>query len=340
MDSLSADELVQAAEASQAASRRQEPDAERPVDERYPLMVEALGWYLHRGDLDDAFRLASALVSFWMATNRLEHGDEWYARLLAVPRIPDETTARALYAHGYLVFWAGNYDLAAARFTESRNVAIGLGDASLQALALAGLARVALTTDVDEAVRLLREALEVTAGLSDDDRGRSNALHVLGPALQMSGDLLGARDVVEHQLAAAYAAEDAQQVCVESSNLSMIERQLGNLNRAEELSRQAVGSEFARSRELYLAWSLNGLAAVAAAKHELVRAATIIGIASSTMERAGGEWPPDEREQYDETAAIAEKGLTTEQFNLARDVGASMSIDEALSFALTRNSPG
>ncbi|HEY3926253.1 MAG TPA: hypothetical protein VGL75_16955 [Acidothermaceae bacterium] len=43
---------------------------------------------------------------------------------------------------------------------------------------------------------------------------------------------------------------------------------------------------------------MNGLAAVAATKHELVRAATIIGIASSTMERAGGEWPPDEREQF------------------------------------------
>lgn len=334
MDASTAEALVQIAEASQAASRRDEPDAEVPVEERYPLMVEALGWYLDRGDLGGALRLASSLVSFWMATNRLDHGDEWYTRLLALPRDADETRARALYAHGYLVFWAGNYDLATVRFTESRDVAIGLGNVSLQALALAGLARVALTADVDEAVRLLREALDVTEGLSDDDRGRSNALHVLGPALQMSGDLLGAREVVAGQLAAAYAAGDAAQVWSETSNLSMVERQLGNLDRAEELSRQAVGSDFARGRELYLAWSLNGLAAVAAAKHELVRSATIIGIASSMIEHAGGQWPPDEREQYDETVARIELGLTTEQVIAARDSGASMSTGEALSFAL------
>ena len=334
MDAATADALVQVAEASQAASRREEPDAELPVEAQYPRMLEALGWYLDRGDLDAALRLAAALVSFWMATNRLDEGDEWYARLLAVPRDADETTTRALYAHGYLVFWAGNYGLASARFTESRDAAIGLGNASLQALALAGLARVALTTDVDEAVRLLREALDVTVALPDDDRGRSNALHVLGPALQMSGDFLGAREVISQELATAYAAGDAAQVWSETSNLSMVERQLGNLERAEELSRQAVGSEYARGRELYLAWSLNGLAAVAAAKHKLVRAATIIGIASSMIERAGGEWPPDEREQYDETVAAVERGLTAEQATAARVSGESMSTDEALSFAL------
>ena len=269
-----------------------------------------------------------------MATNRLDEGDEWYTRLLAAPHRADEITARALYAHGYLVFWAGNYDLATARFTQARDVAKDLGDPSLQALALAGLARAALTTDVDEAVRLLREALDVTAGLSDDDRGRANALHVLGPALQMSGDFPGARDVISRQLAAAHAAGDAAQVWSETSNLSMVERQLGNLARAEELSRQAVGSEYARSRELYLAWSLNGLAAVAAAKHELERAATIIGIASSMLERAGGEWPPDEREQFDETVMTIEQGLSPAEVDLARGLGMSMSIDEALLFAL------
>ena len=113
----------------------------------------------------------------------------------------------------------------------------------------------------------------------------------------------------------------------------MVERQLGNLDRAEELSRQAAGSDFARGRELYLAWSLNGLAAVAAAKHEWC-ARQRYRHRVEHIEHAGGQWPPDEREQYDETVATIELGLTAEQVIAARDSGASMSTDEALSFAL------
>jgi hypothetical protein len=44
--------------------------------------------------------------------------------------------------------------------------------------------------DVDveglQPVRLLREALDLARDLPDDDPGRSSAVHVLGPALQMT----------------------------------------------------------------------------------------------------------------------------------------------------------
>ena len=51
-------------------------------------------------------------------------------------------------------------------------------------------------------------------------------------------------------------------------------------------------------------WVLNGLAAVLAAKGDVGRAATILGAAEAMLERAGGEWPPDERQQYEGTLAI------------------------------------
>ena len=190
------------------------------------------------------------------------------------------------------MFWAGEHGRAAGRFRESLALAASLDDASLQALALAGLARVALYTDAAEAVRLLREALELTRDLPDDDPGRSSVVHVLGPALQMSGDLEGAREVIGQRLAAAERQGDAFVVWTESANLSMVERQLGNLDRAGELSRQAVDTETARGHDLYLGWTLNGLAAVTAAKGESVRAATVLGAAASLLERGGGEWPP------------------------------------------------
>ena len=110
-------------------------------------------------------QLANALVTFWLGTNRIPDGDAWFSRLLAPPGEVDATRDLSLHDHGYLVFWGGEHDRAAERFRESLDLAASLDDASLQALALAGLARVALYTDASEAVRLLRKAIELTRDL-------------------------------------------------------------------------------------------------------------------------------------------------------------------------------
>ena len=74
----------------------------------------------------------------------------------------------------------------------------------------------------------------------------------------------------------------------------MVERRLGHLDRAEKLARQAADTETARKHDLYLylGWTLNGLAAVTAAKGQWARAATVLGAAASLLQRGGGEWPP------------------------------------------------
>ncbi len=335
VDAAEAQELYELAEAGRAAARTHVPDAEKPIEARYPDIQAALQWHLDRGETTAGCQLANALVTFWLATNRIPDGDAWFSRLLTPPGEADATRALALHEHGYLVFWSGEHDRAAERFRESLDLAASLDDASLQALALAGLARVALYTDAAEAVRLLRKALELTRDLSDDDPGKSSTVHVLGPALQMSGDLEGAREVIGQRLAAAERQGDAFVVWTESANLSMVERQLGNLDRAEELSRQAVDTVTAREHDLYLGWSLNGLAAVAAVKGESVRAATVMGAAASLLERGGGEWPPDELEQFKETEATLQRALPAAEFDHARAEGAAMSRQQAIAYALS-----
>ncbi len=248
----------------------------------------------------------------------------------------DASRATALHDHGYLVFWAGRYDLAKRRFAESLALAEKLGDASIQARALAGLARVALNTDVDEAVRLLRQAVGLTEGLADSDPGRSSALHVLGVALQMSGDLEAAREVMSARLSMGRSTGDEFVVWVESANLSMVERRLGNLERAEELALQALVIDAARGDEMSIAWTINGVAAVTAAKGEYERAATLSGMAAAMLDRAGGEWPPDEREQYEETLATVTAGLPPEVLTAARARGAAMSLTDGSRVRTTR----
>ena len=263
----------------------------------------------------------------------MDQGDAWYERGLGTTS-SDASRAIALHDHGYLVFWAGRYDLAKRRFTDSRALAEKLGDASLKARALAGLARVALNTDVDEAVRLLRQAVGATEGLADSDPGRSSALHVLGVAVQMSGDLEAAGEVMSARLSMGRSTGDEFVVRVESANLSMVERRLGHLERAEELALQALAIDARSGAGMSIAWTINSVAAVTAAKGDHERAATLNGMAAAMLERAGGEWPPDERQQYEETLATVTDVLPPGVLTTARARGAAMSLTDGVAYAL------
>jgi tetratricopeptide (TPR) repeat protein len=309
-------------------------DATAELEARYAEIRDALDWSLDHDRPDDAFRLATALVPFWMATKRLDDGDAWFDRALRTRAGSEARWARALYDHGYLVFWAGRYDLAERRFIEARDLGTKIGDPNLVGLALAGSGRVALERDPSEAVRLLGEALALTADLPDSE-GHSSADHVIAVALQMSGDLEGARDVMLERLATARKRGNEYVVWVESSNLSMVERQLGNLDRAAALSREALAIVGRQRDGLGIPWVMNGLAAVTAAQGDDESAATLLGMAESLLARAGGEWPPDEREQYDGTLSTLRSRMTPETFDRARATGSAMSLDEALAFALT-----
>jgi hypothetical protein len=129
-------------------------------------------------------------------------GRDWLDRALAAAPTDDHLRAVGLYERGMLAFWQGDDEDACALHGRSLQLARRLGDRTTVALALCGLARVALREDLDWARTLCEEALQ-TVEATDDQLGRSNALHVLGVAAQMrahleqTGDLsLAARSVV------------------------------------------------------------------------------------------------------------------------------------------------
>jgi hypothetical protein len=176
----------------------------------------------------------------------------------------------------------------------------------------------------------------VTEGLDDADLGRSGALHVLGVALQMAGDLTAAREVMAARLESGRSRGDEFVVWTESANLSMVERQLGNLDRAEELSREALSLCARRADEMASAWTLNGLAAVTAARGAPERAATLHGLAAAQLARAGGEWPADEAAQYESTLATLRATLPADVLERFRSRGAAMTNEAGLSYALSQ----
>jgi tetratricopeptide (TPR) repeat protein len=326
--------LVEFAEDARRRMRAADESATGDIERRYGELRSGMDRGLATGEADASFALATALVPFWIATKRIDDADAWFDAALEQPAITDARRARALYDHGYLVFWAGRYELAKQRFEEAIEAATAVADWNVVALALAGSARVALNDDPAEAVRLLRRAFDVTEELPTSE-GRSSADHVIGVALQMSGDLEGARGVMEQRLRRAREGGNEFVVSVESGNLSMVERQLGNLERAEALSKDAIRIMHRLGDEMAVAWLINGLAAVTAAAGAHARAAALLGLAESLLERAGGEWPPDERVQHDDTLATLAAALPADALDRARADASTMEIDQAVAFALS-----
>ncbi|MCI0581595.1 MAG: hypothetical protein L0227_01665 [Chloroflexi bacterium] len=335
MDVDTAASLLASAEDDREALRGKDADAAMDrFEQRYPDLRVAFETFLDHGRPDEALRLAIALVQFWMASKRMAEGDGWFTRATAHPGASDKTHATAISQHGYLLFWGGAYD----RSGELSNRAIELGRAanapSVVSFSLGVLARIALNTDVEEAKRLLREAIAVTEG-TDDIAGRSSAMHVLGVAYQMSGELEKAREVMSARIELGRETDNAYLVAIESANLSMVERQLGNLDRAQELSLEALATIDRLGDAITIPWVVNGLAAVTAARGDLERAATLNGFAEAAIEAAGGKWPPDERQQFEGTLTTLRAAMSAEALDEARAKGAAMSTREGVDFALT-----
>ena len=303
------------------------------LQRRFQDLEAAFDWLLDHGQAGDALALASALADLLRTTGRVAIGRRWLDRALEAAGIDDRLKAVALYENGLLAFWQGADEEACSLHGRSLELARRLGDQTTVALALCGLARVALREDLDWARTLCEEALG-TVQDTDDTIGRSNALHVLGVAAQMRGDLRQARDLMTQRIELAHKLGDFTTIGMESSNLSVVERQLGNLARAEQLAREALQIEGQRGDQWAIPYSLNGLAAVAVETGEFERAATLLGAAAALQDQQGNAWPPDEAPHFQRSRAAAAEALDRHQFERAWSAGQRMPSAHAVRYAL------
>jgi tetratricopeptide (TPR) repeat protein len=141
----------------------------------------------------------------------------------------------------------------------------------------------------------------------------------------MRGDLQGASDLMSHRIQLARELGDFAAIGMESSNLSMVERQLGNLVRAEELATEALQIAARRGDQWMIPYTLNGLAAVAVETGEFERAATLLGAAEALQERQGNAWPPDEAPHFERSRAAVADALDRDRLDRAWSEGKGMS---------------
>ena len=334
MDVRSAESLLGIAEEASASLRTpRSKTALELLEDRYDDFVAATQWFIDQERTDEALRLANALYRFWITKQRFEEGAFWFDRVLGAPGGDSRLRGQAFIHAGFMPFWMGQDDRAAALFGSGLEIGRQLDDAPMTSQALGGLARVALRTDVAEGRRLAHEALVVSEG-AGDEAGRSNALHLLGVGAQIAGDLSDAREWMTQRLALVRPTGNEFLIASEASNLSMVERQLGNLDAAEALAREALEIAERIGDEFMKPFAISGLAAIATERGDLERAATLVGAAEAIMEAQHMAWPPDERPHYERMLGGASQSLGSPSSNARVRRGHSMTSGEAATFAL------
>jgi tetratricopeptide (TPR) repeat protein len=308
------------------------------TERRYQELEAALEWLLDQGQAAAALGIASTLAEFLRISGRIATGRAWLERTLAAAPVDDPRTAGAVYEDGMLAFWQGADEDACSLHGRSLHLARRLGDPTTVALALCGLARVALREDLDWARTLCQEALQ-TVHDTDDQLGRSNALHVLAVAAQTDGHLEQARDLMNRRIEAARRLGDFAAVGMESSNLSMVERRLGDLGRAEHLATEALRIANRRGDQWLVPYLLNRLAAVSVETGAFERAASLLAAAAAMVERQDNAWPPDEAPHLEHSRVAVTAALDRQRLQQAWSAGRNMPPADAVWYARTRHRP-
>ena len=117
MDARTADSLLSIAEEASASLRGpRSKTALELLEERYDDLVAATQWFIDQERTDEALRLANSLYRFWITRQRFEEGALWFDRVLGAPGGEARLRGQAFNYAGFMPFWMGQDDRAAALF--------------------------------------------------------------------------------------------------------------------------------------------------------------------------------------------------------------------------------
>jgi predicted ATPase/DNA-binding XRE family transcriptional regulator len=131
------------------------------LEREHDNLRAVLAWALECGDAETALRLCGALALFWRTRGHLSEGRRWCAQALALGGVASPgARGDALYGHGTLAHWQGDYQAAEALYQASLALRRASGDKRGVALSLNSLG--ILADDVgeyDRALTLQQESL-------------------------------------------------------------------------------------------------------------------------------------------------------------------------------------
>lgn len=302
----------------------------------------ALRWSIADDRAELAMGMAGRLWEFWHYWAEIREGVEWLETVLAMPGAMDHLDARAkaLAALANLRQWQGREAEASSLFDEALLILGEVGDPREVARAHRSAMWTALgMDDVGSARRHATEWWRSFHGTADDDGGRSleRTLEILGSFPHDQASSVRVAKVMEEDIEARRRAERPLQVAAVTNNLGYVHYLGGSFDRALDAGRAAVRMLHQLGHIGRIGQALWIVAATESAIGRPERA-LVIGTVSHRLSSELGALPSAWVSGVGDPVSRASAQLSPEAQARAIEAGRSVSLDDAVAFALSDRS--
>ena len=304
----------------------------------------AMRFLIDSGDVEGAARLGWPLWLFWWLNGLLGEIAGWMDEVLRA-ELPLSSRARAIacYYTGAVAYWqrpdektqAGSDSRIVPRLTESVERFREDGDLRSAGLALISLGLALLSKpphDPVPAIGAIHQSLQLFEQ-TGSRFGQSMALVTIGRIEFLGGEIDTAVDKFERSLRLAKESENGFATVIAQHHLGWGLIATGRVDEAEAITHEALATSVAVGHQEGVAFGLEGLLAVAAARGDIERAGLMLG-ASQALREHVGLYNPAAFAFHDPLVARLRAGPHAGDFERGFTSGRMLSADEALAFAL------
>ncbi|MCX8061987.1 MAG: tetratricopeptide repeat protein, partial [Anaerolineales bacterium] len=314
------------------------PSAFDQLNQDYDNLRSALEWSLQeQGNAQLGLRLAAALPNFWEARGQFAVEKGWLETLMqrASKTASQALRAKALRAAGRLAYYQSDFPAARTFFEQSIKLDQELGNHLRLADTLGRLGfLLSVQQDYEVAESFYQESLTLFQKLNDHS-GVARILSELGYIAFRRGDHELASTLLEKSLALFREPDDRYLASRSRMILGHIARLEGNYTKARSLYNKALTTVKELDNTWGIFYLLEAFAHLAIAEGQIERATRLFGATEELGKSIGTVLTPAEKADHERSIANAHASLDAVAFEQALAAGRSMTVDEAISYALT-----
>jgi predicted ATPase/DNA-binding CsgD family transcriptional regulator len=328
--------LAERAEAKQNTSERDDWLDRLEVDQGN--LHGALAWSIEQDNAEIALGLCGSLLAFWQFRFHATVGREWVRRALALgTEAAAPVMRKAVYCAGTMAYLEGEHAAAERLFADALARYQDAADPEMTGRVEVALGRLAWDDDdLDTAGRWFASA-RLRFAACGDEVGLAHSLHGLGLVAFKDGDYPQAdvclRDALTLWRSLGFDWDLAQ--CI-PGHLADVARAAGNLTDAMRLYQECLRVNWDRQYLEDVAWSMAGLALIAAADGEAEQAVRLMALADRFEERLGARLTLHIRRLHDRAVDMLRERVGSERFaqiqasvrraDLAAEIGAALAL--------------
>ncbi|HYH11099.1 MAG TPA: tetratricopeptide repeat protein, partial [Thermomicrobiales bacterium] len=300
----------------------------------------ALTWLLESPTRELFGRLVATLGPFWLAQSSYQEARTWFERALARQPAPASAdSARILVSLGMAEIFQEENEAAERHLAQGVTACRGHGEAHSAALALVGLAGLAIARgDGERSTQLLERSREFVSAILDARFAGIMSGWVsinLAVAARAMGDDSSAERHIEDALGRFRSVHLHVGTMMALGDLGDLARDRGEWQRALALYKEALDVDRADQAKRIVIEVIESAAIVAAHSGQLHRSATLLGAAGGLRDRIGLRYrQPGNGTPLETAIETIRLGLPAVVYSEAWEAGGGLSVPQAIAEVL------